>query len=296
MARRKGNFKILDGCNYYLPSFGGAFALLFWLLIGALAGNVIVFLMGLGLGLEATQEYSTLVAYPIMFIPPLLFVRSKSRANEFVNDGLKLDNKHFAPLGAVAAVLLVALATVAIGFCVDPLGALLPEMPEFLKQMMESMTNGNFIVNFISVSIFAPLCEEWLCRGVILRGLIGRGVKPLWAIMFSAFFFALIHLNPWQAIPAFAFGCLFGYVYYRTGSLKLTMLMHFVNNTLSLVLMRIDGLQDMNSWSELLPAQWYWTLVAGCLLLVLLVVRSFSRVTMDAKGNNFDVVKSLFSE
>lgn len=71
-----------------------------------------------------------------------------------------------------------------------------------------------------------------------------HGIKPVWAIFWSAVFFAFIHLNPWQAVPAFILGCLFGYVYYKTGSLKLTMLMHFTNNTFSLIFSNIDKFKD----------------------------------------------------
>ena len=42
---------------------------------------------------------------------------------------------------------------------------------------------------------------------MVLRGLLGHKVKPVWAIVISAAFFAIIHLNPWQAIPAFLLGC-----------------------------------------------------------------------------------------
>ncbi len=76
--------------------------------------------------------------------------------------------------------------------------------------------------------------------------------------MISAVFFAVIHLNPWQAIPAFLLGCLFGYVYYRTGSLKLTMLMHFANNTFALAVAHIDAFEEAESWLDVLPGARYW--------------------------------------
>ena len=143
---------------------------------------------------------------------------------------------------------------------------------------MSLVTEGNIIINFISVSIFAPLFEEWLCRGMVLRGLLSHKVKPLWAIVLSALFFAFIHLNPWQALPAFILGCLMGYVYYKTGSLKLTMLMHFTNNSFSLLLSNIDAFKEMENWSDVMSAESYWLCMAICLLLLILIVKQLSKI------------------
>ena len=94
---------------------------------------------------------------------------------------------------------------------------------------------------------------------MILRGLLYESkIKPFWAIVISSVFFAIIHMNPWQAIPAFILGCLFGYVYYKTGSLKLTMLMHFANNTMALVAARIPALEDADNWVSILGKGRYW--------------------------------------
>ena len=144
---------------------------------------------------------------------------------------------------------------------------------------MDAMTSADsLLLNLISVSIFAPIFEEWLCRGMVLRGLLANKMKPVWAIVISALFFAFIHLNPWQALPAFTIGCLMGYVYYKTGSLKLTMLLHFTNNTFSLVLSNVDALKDMESWRDVMPEPLYWVSVVACVLLTLLIARRFRAI------------------
>ena len=48
-------------------------------------------------------------------------------------------------------------------------------------------------------------------------------------------------MNPWQFIGAGILGVIFGFVYYRTKSLFLPMLLHFLNNTLSYTIMLIQG-------------------------------------------------------
>ena len=191
----------------------------------------------------------------------------------------------------------MVLATLALAFCVEPLLALLPEMPEALEELLKGMTqDGSILINFLTVSIFAPFFEEWLCRGMVLRGLLGNGVRPVWAIVISALFFAFIHLNPWQALPAFLLGCLFGYVYYKTGSLRLTMLMHFANNTFSLVFSNIDAFKEAESFMDILPGMAYWIIFFACILLLVLIIRSFARIPEEHKDGNMDPVPALFSE
>ena len=274
---RKGNFKILESFEHFSPGWKGVLKLFLWMMMGAVIGNVITFVLGIFFGTEWVSSYGTVIAYPIMFIPPMFYARRRSMMREHL-EANPLNKGVFKPYGAPLCALLVAGLTIAAGYIADPVVTLLPDMPEFLEQALESMVSGNVLINLLCVSVFAPFFEEWLCRGMVLRGLLARNVKPVWAILFSAFFFAFIHFNPWQAIPAFMLGCLFGYVYYKTRSLSLTMLMHCVNNTLAVVLGQIDSLKDMKSWMDVLEPQLFWIIFAACVLFLVLGVRAISRI------------------
>ena len=120
----------------------------------------------------------------------------------------------------------------------------------------------------LSVSVFAPLFEEWLCRGLVLRGLL-RKMNPFSAIAVSAVFFAILHMNPWQAIPAFCLGLLFGYTYYKTGSLKLTMLMHCTNNTMAVIFSKIPQFKEAETFMDVLSPWAYWSVYASCIVTVI---------------------------
>ena len=274
---RKGNFKILESFEHFSPGWKGVLKLFLWMMVGAVIGNVITFVLGIFFGTEWVSSYGTVIAYPIMFIPPMFYARRRSMMREHL-EANPLNKGVFKPYGAPLCALLAAGLTIAAGYIADPVVTLLPDMPEFLEQALESMVSGNVLINLLCVSVFAPFFEEWLCRGMVLRGLLARNVKPVWAILFSAFFFAFIHFNPWQAIPAFMLGCLFGYVYYKTRSLSLTMLMHCVNNTLAVVLGQIDSLKDMKSWMDVLEPQLFWIIFAACVLVLVLGVRAISRI------------------
>ena len=284
MANRRGNFKFFSAFEYFSPKWRGILGLVFWFLVGALIGNGIVLVVTKFLGQEAAIEYGTLLSYPVMFIPPMIFAASRSRRREFEIGaaGSPLDSGHFAPLGGLVCALLVVVVTLAAGFVTDAITSVMPDMPDALKKTLESMTTGTLWINFLCVSIFAPFFEEWLCRGMVLRGLLDRGVRPVWAILFSAVFFGLIHLNIWQMVPAIILGLIFGYVYWKTRSLKLTMLMHFTNNTFALVCSHIDALKDMETWSDVLGTQLYWIVFCVALLLIALFFVTFRRLTPPA--------------
>ena len=295
--KRTPNYKFLENHAWYLPGVGGMFGLLLWLLVGALIGNVLTLIFQAALGSQAALEYGILISYPVMFIPAMMYASVQSRKNRFNEGGVKLDSNHFGRRGGLLLALMVAAATFAAAFCTDLLNSQMPPMPEWLETALKSMTGGKLWVNFLSVSIFAPLFEEWLCRGMVLRGLLNKArMKPVWAIIISALFFALIHLNPWQAIPAFILGCLFGYVYYKTGSLKLTMLMHFTNNTVALVCGQIDSLSQYDYWTQILPAGQYAVLFGAGLVLIVLVVLELRRIEKQSPEGNCDKVPSAFEE
>ena len=241
--------------------------------VGALLGNMLVLLLQAGFSAEFAQEYGTVISYPVMFIPPMLYASFQSRKNEFLPwgedgnppAGVPLDTDNFGRLGGGWLALVVSIATMAASFVAEPVNTMLPEMPELLKQALEQLTEGPVWISLLSVSIFAPFFEEWLCRGIVLRGLLQK-MKPVWAIVVSALFFAVLHMNPWQAIPAFILGLLFGYVYYRTGSLKLTMLMHCVNNTLAVICSHIPSLAEAETFMDVMSPWAFACIYAACIL------------------------------
>lgn len=264
----RASYALFTNYSHYLPGLGGMVGLFLLFLLGSLLGSLIsgVFVLMMGSS-ESVMQYSMLIAYPVSFIPPLLYASAKSRRNEYFDKGYALDSNNFGTKGGFAMAVIVSVATLAAAFVCEPLSVMLPDMPETLKKSLELLMNGPLWAALLSVSVFAPLFEEWLCRGLVLRGLL-KHMNPTGAILVSAAFFAILHMNPWQAIPAFILGILFGYVYYRTGSLKLTMLMHCVNNTFSLLLSKIPGLEDIESFMDILSPWAYAGIYVACVLML----------------------------
>ena len=101
---------------------------------------------------------------------------------------------------------------------------------------------------YIVIALIAPLMEEMVFRGAILRRLLQTGesgapltARQIWSgIALSSFLFAMIHGNPAQMPHAFVIGLLLGWLYYRTGSIIPGMVYHWVNNSIPFLLVFIN--------------------------------------------------------
>ena len=90
-------------------------------------------------------------------------------------------------------------------------------------------------------------------QGCLLRG----GVKPWTAAVVSALCFGIIHLNPAQVPFAFVVGLMLAVIYQKTGNVVITSLLHILNNSVSVALMRVlgDGAEEftLTEWYDLTP-------------------------------------------
>ena len=109
---------------------------------------------------------------------------------------------------------------------------------------------GGFIVSFVSLSIFAPIFEEIIFRSAVYRHTEIMGQS--FAVVFSAIVFALMHGNLEQLPYTFVMGLGFAYLFAKTRSLLIPMLLHFLTNTTTVIFTSIIGTTDTDELSTLL--------------------------------------------
>lgn len=115
-------------------------------------------------------------------------------------------------------------------------GPVFGKMYDFYSQFLNQLSNDTALMIAMAV-IMAPIFEEIVFRGIIMKGMLNKGVKPMKAIWISALVFGLVHGNPWQFVGAVLLGFVLGLVYYKTKSLLLPILLHAFNNLVSTVMM-----------------------------------------------------------
>jgi membrane protease YdiL (CAAX protease family) len=296
-ARKVKDYDLYSGHAWYVPGVKGMFGFIGWFLLGGLLGGIVQAILGLFMSQQAVIDYGMIVVYPLQFLPAMVYAANQSRKNMVFDPGYVLDNRHFGPYGMVLAILITVLMTLASMFAFDLpnywnmqltlKSSVMAKFYELFTEIMKQMTGGPLWSSFLVVAIFAPIFEEWLCRGMVLRGLLTK-MKPGWAIVVSALFFAVIHANPWQALNAFLIGLMMGYVYYKTGSLILTMIIHFVNNGTSVILSNIESLKDYEYMIDMLDKSTYYLVVTVSVIILAACLWAFSRIKVENPWGNID--------
>lgn len=121
------------------------------------------------------------------------------------------------------------------------------DMPEQLTQLFVGIMNHP--LGYIVVGLLAPVAEEVVFRGALLRSLLQatEGRNHWWAIAISAMWFGIVHGNMAQGCNAFVMGLLLGWLYSRTRSITPGIVLHWMNNTMAYVMFRLmPGAADMS--------------------------------------------------
>jgi membrane protease YdiL (CAAX protease family) len=175
--------------------------------------------------------------------------------------------------GVVAAVILSCTGAMIVLSEVDNLFRTILPVPQMLVEIFNNMRGGEEHVlagGFLMV-VVAPVTEELIFRGLILKGFLQR-FSVLKAAILSSILFGLVHLNPWQFVSGSLLGLLFAWWYARTGSLWPSLLGHaFVNGSFWLFALLPFEIQGFNSseYSASPQFQPLWFDVLGVSLLSL---------------------------
>jgi membrane protease YdiL (CAAX protease family) len=192
--------------------------------------------------------------------------------------GLKLTRASFSEvfrLVTIPAALLFPMSLTVIGMSmvlseVDNLLRTVLPVPTWLVEILQNLFGApeNFWGSLLTLVVVAPLTEELLFRGLILRGFLGNyPVRK--AIVVSALLFGAFHLNPWQFSGAVVLGAIFAWWFVKTRSLFPCLFGHALNNGLPLILLafpkiKISGYS--NEITERVTFQPLWFDTVGVLL------------------------------
>lgn len=153
--------------------------------------------------------------------------------------GTRETTGQFFPLRPVALGLLPAIVVTTLGLhlvlaevdnCILHVVSLLSPAAKPPPDLLD--LTGSPIGAALLAVIAAPVLEEYLFRGIILRGLLTHYNKAA-AIWTSAILFGVFHLNLRQFVLAVALGLVFGWWYTRTRSLGPSLIGHMLFNGLT---------------------------------------------------------------
>ena len=107
------------------------------------------------------------------------------------------------------------------------------DLPDYMEQDFVDMAHNP--IGILVLCIIAPIAEEYLFRGLMMRKMLRWNISPWYAIIGSSIMFGLIHLNPAQIPGAIIMGIVMAWMCYRTRSLIPGIIIHITNNTLCLI-------------------------------------------------------------
>lgn len=107
------------------------------------------------------------------------------------------------------------------------------ETVDDFNEALDLTGGSSFIPSLVFAGILGPIAEEFIFRGLAFKGLKKAGLGSALAIAISALAFGIWHGNPIQIVYASLVGAIFAYIFDRTNSLGLVILIHIVNNSLS---------------------------------------------------------------
>jgi membrane protease YdiL (CAAX protease family) len=112
-----------------------------------------------------------------------------------------------------------------------------------LNPLMDMMIDSNLILRVLYASFAAPIVEELIFRKLLLNKLRRYGDIP--AILISAIAFGLFHMNVAQMFYATALGIIFAYVAIRTNTIRYSILLHILINSIGVVVAPLAMKQSM---------------------------------------------------
>lgn len=115
-------------------------------------------------------------------------------------------------------------------------GMLFKGSAENADASMDFLSGNTFMVSLLVVAVLPAICEELMFRGYILSAMEGR-YKAHHAILISAALFGLYHMSLVKFFTTALLGVFICYVAYKTNSIVPGMIMHFINNGLSVLFM-----------------------------------------------------------
>lgn len=172
------------------------------------------------------------------------------------------DKQLYSPV-SVSFLLWSLVMGLSIIFLLSVLFVYLTFLPDWMANTFDILQTG--WLGIICLTILGPILEELLFRGAITKVLLKK-YSPAVAILISGIIFGIFHMNPAQVVSAMLIGFFLAWIYYKTHSLIPCILIHIMNNSISVYLNIKYPDQEITSDGLWTPA------FVGCVVLAIVML------------------------
>lgn len=251
-------------------------------LVGSIIGQIFLGAELYKLGIS--PPFRLIILHLVLFITPAIIYILVTKSNYKKVFSLKkprmIDVFYALLIAALSQPVMALFSYIASLFTVDNVSLMLNQMNTYPVWLM-----------IIVVGVTPAITEEITIRGIVLSGFEFKS-KHIAAIM-SGIMFGILHLNAYQFLYATVMGMILAYVVRATGSIYLSMLIHFSVNTFNLLLQRINNsgihtddllhqINSMKNWPIQLKIELFFYYLIFAIVAVVLI--SFLIRCME-KGN-----------
>lgn len=250
-----------------------AIALLFFeglfLITGGVSGILAILTASMNaVAAEILTELFGGVMYSAIFLVPVFLFRLISKGREVEPMRLEPKLPRETPL-----YLFIGIAVITGAAYVNSYMVSIFDYASFSEEVLwnqSTSSNYQLMLAFLTTAVIPAFVEEFLFRGLILSNLRPYGTTT--AVVASAVLFGMMHQNIEQLFYTTVAGLVLGYLYVKTESLWPCILMHFVNNFISVlraVLIERLPVADANLAIGLIQATFCVLGVASAVVLML---------------------------
>lgn len=157
------------------------------------------------------------------------------------------------------------------------------------NEILSVSSIGAMIVNVLIVGLFTGFAEEMFFRAGFQKLMIQSGLHPGIAIWLAALIFSAVHMQFFGFVPRLLLGAMFGYVYYRTGSIWASALLHGINNSIVVVTTWLAalGIISENVDDIFINASGFpWIFVASSAITIIFLIYTAKPVSLFFKRNS----------
>lgn len=157
-----------------------------------------------------------------------------------------------------------------------PIEDLLRQMEEqagsLTDRMLQVDSLGGLLFNLLVIALIPAIGEELTFRGVMQQWLVRSLKNPHVAILLSSAIFSFIHLQFYGFLPRMFLGMLLGYLFYYSGSIWVSIALHFLNNGSAVVIAFLEHKGVIETTPEEFGATSNVALIVGSLVLTIALV------------------------
>lgn len=145
------------------------------------------------------------------------------------------------------------------------------ESEKTIQLLLSATGTQAFLINILVIAILPAVGEELLFRGVLQNIFRGLFTNPHFAIWVAAILFSALHMQWYGFLPRLLLGAMFGYIYFWSGSIMLSIFAHFINNGAAVAIEMWGGEGGSEAIENALLHSPWWLILVSLLAVVVLL-------------------------